>query len=320
MAGPNVIPLQVPSVMQPSTAEGPAITRARLRDAARQLDELRRCAERVALDPQWSAMEWRATCTPFLIRLPEARQLLASLSPIRIGHWPDTEWAARVRTTCGNIECRLEDVVFAMGALTSGETNNPDAAASLMSDAPLLAGAASELQALITTRYLAASSAEICKAGINSHDEFRSLDRGRGEAHEITEDLARQMSMLTDILQYVGDEARLMDASLDDTHEIAGHVSRLVKYGIFGSDGPLSMSSHSDIYCQFEQAQADESDVYEVYADDLERHQKRRRKDLALADADADKATVTNRRRSYIAILFDFCAQVSKIVDRLDAH
>jgi hypothetical protein len=151
---------------------------------------------------------------------------------------------------------------------------------------------------------------------MNDRDRFRSLDHEQPDAREISADLAHQMSTLARILQSVGDEARLMDASLDDTHEIARHVGRLVKYGIFGSDGLLPASAHPDIYGRFEQARADESDVYEVYADDLERHQKRQRKDLTIADADADKFTVVRRRRTYIATLFAFCAQISQIVDQ----
>ena len=162
MAGPdrNVIPLHVPSAVHPRTARDAAITHARLRAAAQQLDELRRCAERIALEPQWSAMEWRATCAPLLIRLPGARQLLASLSPIRVGHWSDTEWAARVRATRSDVERRLLDVGVAMSALTSDETSNADAVASLTSDALLLAGAAGELRMLIASRYPAVGGRE----------------------------------------------------------------------------------------------------------------------------------------------------------------
>jgi hypothetical protein len=152
---------------------------------------------------------------------------------------------------------------------------------------------------------------------MNDRDSFRSLDHGQPNAREITGDLARQMSTLAKILESVGDEARLMDASLDDTHEIASRVGRLVKYGIFGPDGLLPASAHPDIYGQFEQVRADESDVYEVYADDLERHQKRRRKDLTIAEADADKFAVVKRRRTYIATLFVFHAQISEVIDRL---
>jgi hypothetical protein len=111
-----------------------------------------------------------------------------------------------------------------------------------------------------------------------------------------------------------------MDASLDDAHEIASRIGKLVQDRVFGSDGLCPRSDHPDIYCQFEQARNDESDVYEVYADDLERHQKRRRRDLAIADSDADKLAVVKRRRTYIAILFDLYIQISKIIDWLAAQ
>ena len=161
MAGPDrdVIPLHPRNTVHPETAKDPAITLAWLRAAAQQLDELRRCAERVALDPQWSAMEWRATCAPLLIRLSGAQHLLANLSLIRVGQWPDTEWAARVRCTHSDVERRLRDVRVAMSALIGDDTSNPDAVVSLTSDASLLARAASELRALITSYYPAAAGA-----------------------------------------------------------------------------------------------------------------------------------------------------------------
>ena len=158
----DVIPLHARSAASPrSKTSSPAITLSRLRAAAEQLDELRRCAERVALDPQWSAMEWRATCASLLIQLSEARHLLASLSPIRVGQWPDTEWAARVRTSRSDVERRLLDVRVAMSALTSNGASDPDAVVTMTSDASLLATAASELRALITSYYPAAASAGI---------------------------------------------------------------------------------------------------------------------------------------------------------------
>jgi hypothetical protein len=262
-------------------------------------------------------MEWRAICAPLLIRLPGTRQLLASLNPIRVGLWPDTDWAARVRTTHDDVERRLLDVGFAMSALTSDETSNQDTAISLTSDASLLAAAASELHTLITSHHPAPASVGNFEAGMNDRDWSRPLDRGKRNAHEITEAVAHQMSTLTDLLRSVGDEAQLMDASLDDTHEIASCIGRLVAYGICGPDCPWPTSPHADTYLQFEQVRADENDVYEVYADDLERQQKRRRKDLTIADADADKAAIVKRRRTYIAILFDFRTQISEIVGRL---
>lgn len=152
---------------------------------------------------------------------------------------------------------------------------------------------------------------------MTGRDRFRSLEAGRAHPHEFAEDLARHLFTLREILRFVGDEARLMDANLDDTHEIASRIGKLVQQGVFGSDDPCPRSDHPDIYRQFEQARDDESDVYEVYADDLERHQKRQRRDLAIADSDADKLAVVKRRRTYIAILFDFSIQISKIIDWL---
>lgn len=155
---------------------------------------------------------------------------------------------------------------------------------------------------------------------MNGRDRLRSLEAGRADPHGFAEDLARQLSMLREILRFVGDEARLMDANLDDTHEIASRIGKLVQHRVFGSDGPCPRSDHPDIYRQFEQARDDESDIYEVYADDLERHQKRQRRDLAIADSDADKLAVVKRRRIYIAILFDLSMQISKIIDLLAAQ
>ena len=185
----DVIPLHALNVAQPAAMREPAITLAWLRAAAQQLDELRHHAERVALDPQSSAMEWRATCAPLVIRLPGARDLLASLSPIRVGQWPDTEWAARVRAIRGDIERRLQDVGFAMSALTSDESSNPDAAVVLTADASLLAAAASDLRALITSRYPAAASAGSWGVGPSGWEGSRSLDNEQRAAPEIAEDL-----------------------------------------------------------------------------------------------------------------------------------
>ena len=321
MAGPDhdVIPLHAYSAVPPTTIQRLAITPTRLRAAAQQLDELRGCAERIALDPQRSAMEWRAICAPLIIQLHRARQLLASLNPIRVGLWPDTDWAARVRTTHDDVERRLFDVGFAMSILTSGDTDHPDAAISLTSDASLLATAARQLQTLITSDHAKPASTGSFEPGMNKWGRSRWLDRGQRDVHEVTEDLVQLVSTLTGILRSVGDEARLLDANLDDTHEIASRTGSLVKYEIFGPDGPRPASSHRDTFLRFEQVRADENDGYEIYGDDLERQRKRRRKDLTIADADADKTAVAKRRRIYIATLFDFQAQISDIAGRLAA-
>ena len=132
--------------------------------------------------------------------------------------------------------------------------------------------------------------------------------------------LAAQGATLRDLLDSIEYEARLMDASLEDAHEIALGICRVVKSGVFGQDGPLVLRSYLDNYRKFDAACIDENDLHEVYADDLERHQKRQRKDLAVADSDADKFAVVKRRRGYIASLAALQAQASAILGLLDAQ
>lgn len=120
--------------------------------------------------------------------------------------------------------------------------------------------------------------------------------------------------MLTDFLTSIDDNARLMDANLDDAHEIAVSVSKVVRREVFGPHGLLDLRSYRDSYDTFESVRTDESDIYEVYADDLERHRKRQRKDLGLTESDSDKFVVVKRRRGYISALSALQAQVSEIL------
>ena len=129
--------------------------------------------------------------------------------------------------------------------------------------------------------------------------------------------LAVLEATLRDLLNSIEYEARLMDASLDDAHQIAVSICQIVKASVFGQDGPLNPSSYLDNYRKFDTACIEESDLYEVYADDLERQQKRRRKDLAVADSDADKFAVVKRRRGYISSLAALRAEASAILDLL---
>lgn len=131
--------------------------------------------------------------------------------------------------------------------------------------------------------------------------------------------LVRQQSTLTELLRSVQDDARRLDASLDDAHEIAASICRVVRRSVFGRDGPLDLPAYQDNYDTFESACVDESDIHEVYADDLERYRKRQRKDLGLAESDSDKLTVVKRRRIYISALAALQAQVRCILDVLQA-
>jgi hypothetical protein len=125
----------------------------RLGVAFQELDDLRRCIEPIVHDPRWSAPEWRVACTPFMLRLPTARQSLADLAGIRAGQWPETDWAVRLRATRGEVERRLLDVSISVSSLVNEETSSIDAVVNFSSDGIKLAAAVDELCGLISSQY-----------------------------------------------------------------------------------------------------------------------------------------------------------------------
>jgi hypothetical protein len=141
------------AIREGATADDLPLSLHRLGVAAQELSDLRSCIGRIVRDPQWSATEWRAACSPFLLHLPKARQSLAELDRIRVGRWPDIHWAARLRAARSEVERRLMDVSVSMSALTGEETSSSDTVVTFSSDATLLADAAEELCGLIASRY-----------------------------------------------------------------------------------------------------------------------------------------------------------------------
>jgi hypothetical protein len=139
-------------------------------------------------------------------------------------------------------------------------------------------------------------------------------------SEDSVEQLDRRRKTLRDFLESIEDDPRLMDASAEDAHQIAVSICKMVKQSIFGPDGALDRSSYQEAYNIFERTRAAENDIYEVYADDLQRHQKRQRKDLGVAESDSDKFVVVARRRGYISTLTALQAQVSDILDLLPAQ
>ncbi len=125
----------------------------RLGQAARALDDLRRCIEPIVADPRWPALEWQVACTPLIVRLPAARQYLTDLREVRAGRWPDTDWAVRLRAARDEVERRLLDVNMSMSSLLRTESNNIDTAAGFGFDGAKLAEAADGLCGLIASRY-----------------------------------------------------------------------------------------------------------------------------------------------------------------------
>jgi hypothetical protein len=157
--GENVISLWSAGAPR-TTAHGDfPVPLRRLGVAAQELEDLARCLDRTAGDPRWSALEWRAACSPLLVQLARIRQSADDLGRIRAGQWPETGWAVRFRSAFKGFERRLDDVRISMGALACEETSSPDTVVTFSSDATLLAGAARELRGLIADRYPAAMAA-----------------------------------------------------------------------------------------------------------------------------------------------------------------
>jgi hypothetical protein len=125
----------------------------RLGVVVRELDDLRGCVERVVRDPCWSALEWRAACTPLMLQAPKIRQSLTHLAEMRASRWPRTDWAVRLSAARENFERRLIDVCMSMSALGYKETSDIDMVADLSSDGIKLVQAADDLRSLIVSEY-----------------------------------------------------------------------------------------------------------------------------------------------------------------------
>jgi hypothetical protein len=85
------------------------------------------------------------------------RRALADLDEIRVGRWPDTDWAVRFRAARSEVERRLTDIRVSMSALASQEMISTDAVVTFSSDAAMLGEAAEKFCGLIVGRYPAAA-------------------------------------------------------------------------------------------------------------------------------------------------------------------
>jgi hypothetical protein len=126
--------------------------------AVRELDGLRRSVEQILHRPHWSAAEWRVACGPLMLRIPDVRDSLADLDPIRADRWPDAEWAVLVRAQRAEVERCLLDVGMAMNSLVTIEAGSAETAASFCTDGAKLAEAVRGLCELIVCEYPAAAS------------------------------------------------------------------------------------------------------------------------------------------------------------------
>jgi len=147
----NVTPLR--RAYQTSSENLPIPLLRRLGAVIRELDDLRRCIERILANTHGSPREWKVMCTPLLLRLPAARQALANLAGIRAGQWPDTDWAVRLRAAHDEVDGRLLDVSMAVNSLAHREMASIGEVANLDFDGAKLAEALDGLCHLIASQY-----------------------------------------------------------------------------------------------------------------------------------------------------------------------
>jgi hypothetical protein len=139
----------------------------------------------------------------------------------------------------------------------------------------------------------------------------------RDARDNILKRLVRLQLTLTDLLGAVDDDPQRMDASLEDAHRLVEEVRSCVKQRVFHSEDPTNSSVPQRGYKKFENVRGAENDAYEVYSDALERYQKRRMKDLSVAESVSDKLALVRRRRDYISKLLAFMTKASAILDEL---
>ena len=125
-------------------------------------------------------------------------------------------------------------------------------------------------------------------------------------------ELTRLHSVLDDVLCVIDGEARQLDASLGDTHELVRDIRTLLSR--LRSDSTSVDYAQRRAYDNFEHARVTENEAYEVFAGDLERFMKRQRLNLGVVELDSDKRALVQRRREYIATLRACQSRVSAIV------
>jgi hypothetical protein len=84
---------------------------------------------------------------------------------------------------------------------------------------------------------------------------------------------------------------------------------------VFSPGGPLDRLLYKQAYDALIATRDAESDMYEVYANDLECYQERAAKGLSVAERDSDRVALVKRRRKYIPRLLAFHAQTKAILE-----
>jgi hypothetical protein len=141
--------------------------------------------------------------------------------------------------------------------------------------------------------------------------------RGRSCGDELVGPVADLQSALTDLLGAADDDPRRLDANSEWAHQLITDIYRLIRRTVFGSAGPLDPVLYKQTYDAFTATREAESDMYEVYANDLECYRRRAARDLGVAESDSDRLALVSRRREYIPKLAAFQLQTAAILEFL---
>jgi hypothetical protein len=129
--------------------------------------------------------------------------------------------------------------------------------------------------------------------------------------------LAELQSALADLLAAVGDDPRSLDANSERVHQLVADTYRRLSRTVFNPDGPLDPLLYKQAYDALIATRDAESDMYEVYANDLKCYRERAVKGLSVAESDSDRLALVKRRRKYIPRLLAFHVQTKAILEYL---
>jgi hypothetical protein len=136
----------------------------------------------------------------------------------------------------------------------------------------------------------------------------REDDSAGGAPRSFRDDLAEVLEeeelILTQFLEIIDYDVRLLDANLEDAHRLVEDIRGLLKKYVPDTNQLSSSAGVRETYDRLDQARAIENDSYELYAHDLERYQERGK----------DLDEVVKRRRAYISELREFQLFVSTMV------
>jgi hypothetical protein len=131
-------------------------------------------------------------------------------------------------------------------------------------------------------------------------------------------DVIEQLTTLQSTLDQINDDAQLLDANSQDIHEQVKQIREILKAKLFGVNGPRNPSIGEELYLSYKTACDAEYDQYNIYSATLDRYEKRRKRDLSVADVDEDTETLVQRRRKYIPKLRSFYSNAKAILDSLN--